>query len=307
MGWSCYVVAFVLACSAWLGWRVPLHRAAFWLIVRHVGVHTAALIGRIYISGRPPVTNLYSRRGVHRLGRRAAGHCVGSDLSPGRRQSWLPAVAGFAGLLIAHLLAASGDTFTVLAGRARHAVLAGHARRLHHAGLCHDLCRRHAGHDLLARVVLRARCSPPSSARDLTRMIYGVLCFAIFFSFCRHGAGRLVGRRFLGPLLGLGPEGKRRPDHRALERPGAACPLGRPGAKTVGWRMLAIGGNIAVSWSLFGVNELGVGLHSYGFTEGVKLALIVFVASQLALIAAGAIFGRRRDELPSASRLVAEQ
>jgi hypothetical protein len=41
------------------------------------------------------------------------------------------------------------------------------------------------------------------------------------------------------------------------------------------------------SWSWFGVNELGVGLHSYGFTEGVLLTLGIYVISQLVVIAAG--------------------
>jgi hypothetical protein len=48
---------------------------------------------------------------------------------------------------------------------------------------------------------------------------------------------------------------------------------------------LAVAGNIAVSWSWFGVNQLGAGLHSYGFTEGVALALAIFVVSQLGFIA----------------------
>ena len=38
--------------------------------------------------------------------------------------------------------------------------------------------------------------------------------------------------------------------------------------KERGLAVLAVAGNIAVTWSWFGVNELGVGLHSYGFTEG---------------------------------------
>ena len=41
--------------------------------------------------------------------------------------------------------------------------------------------------------------------------------------------------------------------------------------KERGLAMLAVVGNIVTSWSWFGVNELGVGLHSYGFTEGVLL------------------------------------
>jgi hypothetical protein len=56
-----------------------------------------------------------------------------------------------------------------------------------------------------------------------------------------------------------------------------------------GLAILAIGGNIVTSWSWFGVNELGIGLHSYGFTDGVLLALMVFVGSQLALMIGGLV------------------
>jgi hypothetical protein len=48
---------------------------------------------------------------------------------------------------------------------------------------------------------------------------------------------------------------------------------------------LAIGGNIVTSWSWFGVNMLGVGLHSYGFMSGAFRWLAAFVISQLVLIA----------------------
>jgi hypothetical protein len=37
--------------------------------------------------------------------------------------------------------------------------------------------------------------------------------------------------------------------------------------KQRGLMCLAVAGNIATSWSWFGVNMLGVGLHSYGFTD----------------------------------------
>ena len=56
-----------------------------------------------------------------------------------------------------------------------------------------------------------------------------------------------------------------------------------------GLAVLALGGNIVTSWSWFGVNELGIGLHSYGFTEGVLLALGVFVLFNLSLIIAGCL------------------
>ena len=38
---------------------------------------------------------------------------------------------------------------------------------------------------------------------------------------------------------------------------------------------------------MFGVNQLGVGKHSYGFTQSAVTALLVFVATQWAIIAIG--------------------
>ena len=55
-----YVFGFILAALAWLGWTGPINRTAFWLNSLILALHTFALIARVYISGRPPVTNLYS-------------------------------------------------------------------------------------------------------------------------------------------------------------------------------------------------------------------------------------------------------
>jgi hypothetical protein len=51
----------------------------------------------------------------------------------------------------------------------------------------------------------------------------------------------------------------------------------------------AIVGNIVTSWSWFGVNMLGIGLHSYGFMSGAFMWLSLFVGSQLLLIAIGSL------------------
>ena len=48
---------------------------------------------------------------------------------------------------------------------------------------------------------------------------------------------------------------------------------------------MAIFGNVITSLSWFGVNMLGVGLHSYGFMDKAFWALSAFIASQLLLIA----------------------
>ena len=54
--------------------------------------------------------------------------------------------------------------------------------------------------------------------------------------------------------------------------------------KDYGTAVLAMFGNIVTAWSWFGVNELKAGLHTYGFTEGRLLALIVFVTIQSIII-----------------------
>ena len=50
---------------------------------------------------------------------------------------------------------------------------------------------------------------------------------------------------------------------------------------------MAIFGNIVTVFSWFGVNMLGVGLHSYGFMDAAFKWLMLFIGSQLVLILLG--------------------
>ena len=111
-GMFLYVIAFLLVCLGFLGWRVPLHRTAFWLIVATFAIHTAALVGRIYISGRPPITNLYAAAVFIGWGAVLLGLIleIVTRLGIG---ILVASVAGFAGLLIAFFLASTGDTLAV--------------------------------------------------------------------------------------------------------------------------------------------------------------------------------------------------
>jgi hypothetical protein len=68
---------------------------------------------------------------------------------------------------------------------------------------------------------------------------------------------------------------------------------------------LAIFGNIVTSWSWFGTNMLGIGLHSYGFMGAAFWTLLGWVGFNLALIAIGLIpqrfWGSHRQAAPGAS------
>jgi hypothetical protein len=50
---------------------------------------------------------------------------------------------------------------------------------------------------------------------------------------------------------------------------------------------MVIFGNIVTGWSWFGVNMLGIGLHSYGFMDAAFKWLLLFGASQVALMILG--------------------
>ena len=283
-GMVLYLTAFVLACFGLLGWRGPLNRAAFWLILATWLLHTAALVGRIYSSGRPPVTNLYSAavfigwaavlfgmvlEGVFRLG-------VGNMLA---------GIAGFAALFIAHFLAASGDTLTVL-----QAVLDTQFWLATHVvcvtlGYTATFVAGLLGIIYIVRGLFTTNLSQ-DEAKSLVKMIYGVICFGIFFSFWGTVLGGLWADDSWGRFWGWDPK-----ENGALIIVlwNALVLHARWDGivKDRGLAVLAVGGNIATAWSMFGVNELGIGLHSYGFTEGVKLALLVGVGVHLAIIAAG--------------------
>ncbi|MGL4515025.1 MAG: cytochrome c biogenesis protein CcsA [Lacipirellulaceae bacterium] len=287
-----YLIAFVLTAASWLAWPKTLGRTATAVIAVTLVVHTLALVARIYISGRPPVTNLYSSavfigwaavafglafEAIYKLG---VGNAVAS-------------VLGFSTLVVAYFLSLDGDTFTVLQAvldtqfwLATHVVCVtlGYSTTFLAGFLA--IAYLVAG-PLLGRLGARGE-------QQVTRMTYGTLCFALFFSFIGTVLGGLWADDSWGRFWGWDPK-----ENGALIIVlWNALVLHARWGKMVGpagLAMLAVGGNVVTSWSWFGVNELGVGLHSYGFTDGVSFWLLMFVLSQLAVIgfALGALFTRR--------------
>ena len=170
-------------------------------------MHTFALVSRIYISGRPPVTNLYSAAVFIGWG----GVVLGLVLEVIYRLgigNVIAAVAGFATLLIANFLAglSDGDTLGVL-----QAVLDTQFWLATHV-VCITLGYATT---YVAGTVGRAvhhprRASRPACrtdvGKDLSRMIYGTLCFAIFFSFVGTVLGGLWADDSWGRFWGWDPK-----------------------------------------------------------------------------------------------------
>jgi ABC-type transport system involved in cytochrome c biogenesis permease subunit len=281
-----YLLAFVLAATAWLKWTGPLNRASFWLLLFVFALHTFAMMGRIYISGRPPVTNLYSSAVFIGLACVALGLVFEAVYRSGIGNV-VASVTGFMGTGIGFFLAREGDTYEVM-----QAVLDSQFWLTTHV-VCITLgyATTFLAGGLGVIYILRGVCTPSLDAgtgKSLSQMMYGTLCFATFLSFVGTVLGGLWADDSWGRFWGWDTK-----ENGALIIVlwNALVLHARWGrmAGDRGLALLVVGGNIATSWSWFGTNELGVGLHAYGFTEGRLLSLVLFVALQLAIIALGAV------------------
>jgi hypothetical protein len=65
--------------------------------------------------------------------------------------------------------------------------------------------------------------------------------------------------------------------------------VGENGGTTRFDGLMAIFGNVITALSWFGVNMLGIGLHSYGFMDKAFPWIVVFSVSQFILMALGAL------------------
>ncbi|MEZ0369108.1 MAG: cytochrome c biogenesis protein, partial [Candidatus Sericytochromatia bacterium] len=122
----------------------------------------------------------------------------------------------------------------------------------------------------------------------ISAMIYGTVAFATLFSFVGTVLGGIWADQSWGRFWGWDPK-----ENGAVMIVlwNAIILHARWGgmARKRGVALLAVGGNIVTAWSWFGVNMLGVGLHSYGFTDKAFFGLIGFMVLNLLVIALGSL------------------
>ncbi len=340
-----YTFIFVLACVSWLGWFETLNRGAFWSMVLVALVHTWALAIRIYIQGRPPVTNLYSSAIF--IGWGCVLTCLAFEYC--YRNSIALAVGSVTGalsLLVAHFLALdAGDTMEMMQAvldtnfwLATHVTcitlgytamfVAGFmgvtyvvamasslvfdllsARAEGPAGPAGPTARPAASDSRDGARAFFTRFFETEASSVMSKMIYGVLCFAMFLSFTGTVLGGLWADYSWGRFWGWDPK-----ENGALLIV-IWCALilhARWGGmvKHRGIAVLAVLGNIVTSWSWFGTNFLGVGLHSYGFMAGAMFWLVAFDLVMLTVAGIGmlplAAWARSLRPAPAAAAAQAE-
>lgn len=295
-----YVLIFLAVCISWLRWPKELAQAAFWVLVLAFLIHSFGLLSRMYIQGRPPVTNLYSSAVFVGWGAVLLGILIEKFFKNGIGAA-MASLVGFCTLIIAHHLAMTGDTLEMMrAVLDSNFWLATHVVIITFGYSAIFL----AGALAILFVLLGVFSSRfnKDTARSLSAMVYGIICFGTLFSLVGTILGGIWADQSWGRFWGWDPK-----ENGALmivimgaiylhARWGGIC-------KERGLMALAICGNIITAWSWFGTNMLPVGLHSYGRMDSAYAWLIGFVLTQVVLIATALLpwrfwrsnFGQSKD------------
>lgn len=273
-----YLVALLISTFGWIGWRRPWNRAATTLLCLGLAIQVFGIVARVIISGRPPVTNLYSSvlfvsavtvvlmLIVERITKLGVGNI-------------LAALGAFLALMWAWTMTiVDGDTFTVMVAvldtqfwLSTHVVCIsiGYAATFV-AGLL--------GLAYIIGLLLTPAFATKEKRRVFSNVIYGTVCFGLLCSFFGTVLGGLWGDDSWGRFWGWDPK-----ENGALMIVlwNAVVLHARWGGmvRDRGLAALCILGNVIVLWSWKGVNAMGVGLHAYAATEDDTVSKILMIGA----------------------------
>ncbi|MCH2614938.1 MAG: cytochrome c biogenesis protein CcsA [Opitutales bacterium] len=281
-----YVMAFLAVIISWARWPQVMNKAAFGLICACAVIHTIGIIFRIYIIGYAPVINLYSSAVFVGWGAVLLA-IVLEAIFKNSMGNATAAVIGFATLLVAHHLSVGGDTLEML-----RAVLDNNFWLATHViiitlGYSATFLAGTIGFIFILMSVLSQRVDK-KTARTFGSMVYGIVGFATLFSFVGTILGCIWADQSWGRFWGWDPK-----ENGALliviwNAIILHCRWGGF-VKRRGLMMLAVFGNVICSWSWFGTNMLGIGLHAYGFMDAAFTYLSAYMLAQVAVIGLAAI------------------
>lgn len=277
-----YVIIFILACVSWFNNSVAFNRAAYGLMLLTWVIHTSGLIYRMVLEGRPPVTNLYSSAifigwgivGMGILLEKIYRNAIGSVVA---------AIGGGTTLVVAHHLSMDGDTMEMM----RAVLDTNFWLSTHVVTVTLGYSATFMAGFLAMLYVLRGVLTTTLTkemATSLSRMVYGIVCFATLLSFVGTVLGGIWADQSWGRFWGWDPK----------ENGALMIVLWNAFYLHARWgkifsektlMAIAIFGNVITAFSWFGVNMLGIGLHSYGFMGAAFTWLILFDVSQLVIVA----------------------
>ncbi|MBI5630722.1 MAG: cytochrome c biogenesis protein CcsA [Elusimicrobia bacterium] len=281
-GMILYLAVFLLVLASFIFRPEALRLTSEDLLWLAFAVHSAGLAFRILLQGRPPVTNLYSSAVFVGWGAAAMGLCLERMYRNGLG-ALVASAMGFSTLIIAHHLAGQGDTIEMM-----RAVLDSNFWLATHVvtitiGYSAMFLASALAHVFLFRRWMR-KGSEDEAQAQLASMVYGTVCAGLFFSFLGTVLGGIWADQSWGRFWGWDPK-----ENGALLIVlwSAILLHARWGGyiRRTGVSVMAVFGGVVTSLSWFGVNMLGVGLHSYGFMESAVFWLAGFAGLELGVMA----------------------
>jgi ABC-type transport system involved in cytochrome c biogenesis permease subunit len=283
-----YVFAFLALALSWAKPNRWIVRAAWALVLAGLALHATGIVVRSVLRGRPPISTLYDTTlFIAFIG--VAGCLVAEWI---QRRGVALAIAPVLGAITLFV----GQRFEALKGEdtlpqliavldtnfwlAIHVtcITIGYGGGLLASAVAHV--------HVLGRVVGLKRGDPGFYAL-LHRMTYGMLCFGLFFSVVGTILGGIWANESWGRFWGWDPK-----ENGALLIciSQVAILHARLGGmlRPFGVAVCAILSGCVVAFSWWGVNLLGIGLHSYGFTGGILRGLLTFYGIEAVVLAAGA-------------------
>jgi ABC-type transport system involved in cytochrome c biogenesis permease subunit len=282
-----YVFAFVLLAVGW-AWPNPwLRRGAVALFGAGLLLHVGGIVLRCVLRERPPISNLYETiLFISGVGALLAG---GAELLTKKGIALaLGPVVGALGLFVAYRYEAmkAEDTMPQLeAVLDTNFWLALHVTCIN-LGYLGGLVASMAAHVHVLGRTFGLLPDRDDFYRSTHRITYGTLCFGLFFAVVGTILGGVWANDSWGRFWGWDPK-----ENGALMICLAQLAIlhGRLGGylRPFGFAMATVAGGVVILFSWFHVNLLGIGLHSYGFTQGIFSGLMIAYGTELLVLTAG--------------------
>jgi len=272
-----YILAFFVFLLSLCSTHLPWHTIAFGLIVGGFVPHTIALIMRIIIMARPPVSNLYET--FIFVGFVAVLLGIIIELV---HKKWLgivvSSIGGIVLLLISAKYSAEGDTMRMLVAVLNSNFWLGThvlSITIGYAGCC---VAGIVGHMYIIQKLIYPKDKKLLEATY--HNLVGTLGFGLMMTFLGTMLGGIWADQSWGRFWGWDPK----ENGALLIVIWCAIVFHAKIAKIIGPLGMAVGcvlGIIVVMWAWFGVNLLSIGLHSYGFTSGIANGLMIYVVCEV--------------------------
>jgi ABC-type transport system involved in cytochrome c biogenesis permease subunit len=285
-----FLLGFLLVAFSWLSGPKRWLTGATWLASVAGGLAVVAGVAfRCYLRGRPPVSTLYETI-LFITGGIVLTSLFIEWINRQRVMLSLTPIVGAMGMFLANKYelreaATAGDTMpSLVAVLDTNFWLSTHVTSIT-LGYAAGLLAAAISHAWLLGKMFGFKRGDEAFYRSITRMVYGVVAFGLVFSVVGTILGGIWANYSWGRFWGWDPK-----ENGALLICIAQLFIlhARLGGyvKAHGLHVLSVLQGSVVAFSWWGVNQLGVGLHSYGFTEGIMRNLVIFWGLEILLILA---------------------